>query len=252
MAKKFAFKTINNLLINKNYYQIFHERNLLSFDTLWNLPDPYFFRKKRYRIVSAYQIDGFNIFIKKYLAHPEEAKKEWENILLLWEKGVPTSIPVFFALSEDKRAMIGTEEIKGKRVIDIIQDDPSKVSFFISKIAEFLAKFHKAKLFHQDCYLNHFYYDKKEDKIIIIDVSRIKHKPVLEFYYQIKDLAQLKFSFSVYLENKAEKFWDIFMKRYFKINEPKYNKKLFFKILNLKTYMIKRHTERVVARGEEI
>ena len=251
MAKKFAFKTINNLLINKNYYQIFHERNLLSFDILWNLPDPYFFRKKRYRIVSAYQIKGFKIFIKKYLAHPEEAKKEWENILLLWEKGVLTSIPVFFALSEDKRAMIGTEEIRGKRVIDIIQDDPSKVSFFISKIAEFLAKFHKIVFFHQDCYLNHFYYDEKSDQLIIIDVSRVKYKPSFSKYYFIKDLAQLGYSFEEYFGDKGRPFFQKFLSYYLDLSNPM-PARLVRLLVNFKIGLIRRRTEKARAKGKKL
>ncbi len=250
LRKKFILLNIKDIKVNKNFYNFLEKNNLLSFDTLWNLKNPYFFRKKRYRIVSAYQIKGFKIFIKKYLAHPEEAKKEWENILLLWEKGVPTSIPVFFALSEDKRAMIGTEEIKGKRVIDIIQDDPSKVSFFISKIAEFLAKFHKIVFFHQDCYLNHFYYDEKSDQLIIIDVSRVKYKPFFSKYYFIKDLAQLKFSFYTYLGDKAERWWNFFWENY---NKSTKNSFLFLpKLIDLKVWLIKRHTERVLKRGGEI
>jgi len=33
---------------------------------------------------------------------------------LLWSKGFPTSVPVFFTMSQDKRAMIGTEEVNGE------------------------------------------------------------------------------------------------------------------------------------------
>ena len=247
---KFNIIKKGEIFINEDYKDLFS--NNLTFEDIWNFKNLKFFRKKRYKIIETYDFKNKKIFIKKYLSYPEEAQKEWKNILFLWRKNFFTLIPVFFALSRDDRAIIGTEEVEGKCFVNALKNKSIEISFFISKIAEFLAKFHKAKLFHQDCYLNHFYYDEKEDKIIIIDVSRIKHKPVLEFYYQIKDLAQLKFSFSVYLENKAEKFWDIFIKEYFKINETKYNKKLFFKILNLKTYMIKRHTERVIARGEEI
>lgn len=239
----------NGVLFNFQYFDLFQKKGLLSFDALWNQQDHYFCTKKRYRIVSAYQINGSKIFIKKYLAHIEEAKKEWENIFLLWSKGFPTSVPVFFTMSQDKRAMIGTEEVNGEGFLEIVQNDSSKTAFLISKIAKFLAEFHITGLFHQDCYLNHFYYNKNLDQLIVIDISRVKYNPFFSKYFFIKDLAQLKFSFYTYFQNEALNFWNIFWENY---NNEFKNSLFLAKLIDLKVRLIKRHTDRVLKRGGEI
>ncbi len=238
-----------DLLINKKYKNLSFLGEF-SFNNIWNCNKFQFFRKKYYRVIEIYSENNTKFFIKKYLKNGKEAQKEWENIILLKEKDFLTSVPVFFSRCGDK-AIIGTEEIRGVLLIDLIKKSPSRTDFYISKLAEFLGSFHQAGFFHQDCYLNHFFYDENANKIMIIDVSRVKYKPKLSRYYFIKDMAQLKFSFYTYLGGKAENYWRVFWKVYTKTRTFKFSK-IFSQLIDFKMKLIKRHTERARAKGREI
>lgn len=205
-----------------------------------------FSHKKAYREIKAYRVEDREIYLKKYLKNFSEAYQEWENIKLLWYKGICTSIPVLF-YKNSSYLLIGTEKIKGVSFITILELETSLIPELITKIARFLAEFHKKKFIHQDCYLNHFYWEKSKDELYIIDVSRVKYMPFLFGYYQIKDLAQLKYSFYEYLKDSWLNLWTLFLETYqIHLNQ---NLSLFQRLLlGLKFKRIKAHTHKLIHR----
>lgn len=142
-----------------------------------------------------------------------EAEKEWQNIQLLWQKGFPTSIPVFLYIDKDF-ALVGTERVPGITIPTLLENNAELIMDFITELAIFLARFHKEGFCHQDCYLNHFYYDPSTKSMRIIDVSRVLFKPTFLVYYFAKDLSQLRFSFWKYFEENFAEAWKTFIEEY--------------------------------------
>ena len=247
--KNFSFIQIEpNFLVNEEYLKAL-ERTLFlekvkDWDNLERFFPLIFSHQKTYRKVKAIQIDSLQIYIKRYKANLKEAFQEWKNILFLWSKGYPTSFPIFY-IKDKKFALIGTKKIEGISFIDYLNSE--KVNFFIEKIATYLGNLHKEKIFHQDCYLNHFYLDEKEDILYMIDVSRVLYNPLLKFYYQIKDLSQLKFSFSFYFKDNWKILWESFM--------IKYENTIGYSLINLHKFLlefkfkkIKSHTQKLLKK----
>ncbi|PMP68644.1 MAG: hypothetical protein C0190_01410 [Thermodesulfobacterium geofontis] len=248
--KTFEFYKLENLIINKIYYQVFQKNNLLNIHSIENLKNPFYIKKKRYRLIRAFKIDNLSLFIKKYEKNLEEAESEWENLQLLWDMGFSTSIPIFF-YKDSSIALIGTEEVSGKICLEIIKENSEKTQIVIEKIAEFLGNFHKKNLFHQDCYLNHFYWDDESKTLYILDVSRVIENPLFPLKYQIKDLSQLAFSFEVYLGKEAFFWWKFFWENYVK-NYGLKNEKFLKVLVNIKKLLIRRRTIKKFLKGEEL
>lgn len=254
MKKKFEFINIGLTIINKDFFDLLKKSGLLEdikdFDSLKKNFLKVFSHRKRYRIIKGFQIDGLKLFVKKYEKHLEESEKEWKNISLLWKKGFPTSIPVFF-YKNSSIGLIGTEAISGQLCIDIIKKNPEKTEEIIKEIAKFLGNFHKAGLFHQDCYLNHFYWDEENKMLSVLDVSRVVENPLFPLKYQIKDLAQLAFSFETYLEKEAPFLWNYFWKNYVNYYGVK-NEKILKFLVDIKRWLIRKRTIRKLLKGEEL
>lgn len=237
----FKFLNLNNLIINENYYPFFKKNNLLTIQSIKSLENPFFKRKKTYRLIQGFQIENLRFYLKSYFSNLEEGKNEWKNIQLLWQKGFKTAIPIFWG-KDDKSVFIGTEEIKGRSCIELMKNNPEIKDKLIKEIAYFIAFFHKEGLFHQDCYLNHFYWDEKNKIILVLDLSRVIEKPWVTLKYQIKDLAQLAFSFETYLEDEAPIWWQHFLRFYEQITKPKFQLLRDF-LIKIKIKLIKRHTK---------
>ncbi len=246
--KVFNFIEIEpKLYVEKRYLKLFKESSFLSkissWDNLGNFYEVTFSHKKAYREIKALRIADLEIYLKKYSKNLSEARKEWENINLLWDKGFPTSLPILFYQTHSF-AIIGTAKLRGRSFVDLLPKENLIVYNLIKKIAKFLADFHKENLIHQDCYLNHFYFGEELDQLYIIDVSRVKYKPFLFCYYQIKDLSQLRFSFYKYLGKDWLNLWELFLKTY----EKELGKSLnFFKknLLLIKFKRIEKHTKKL-------
>ncbi len=242
----FEFLKRENLLINKDFYAILEETSFLKKlkegKELGDFFKEIFSRKKNYRKVKGYRVGDLEIYLKFYLENFKEAKQEWQNILWFWERGFPTSIPIL--LYETNQAVIlGTKKFSGRLCLDIIKEKPQAKEIQLSKIAEFLAKLHKAGLFHQDCYLNHFYFEEENQTLYVIDVARVLNQPKFSFYYHLKDLAQLTYSFKEYFEETWQEDWKLFFNFYEKFWGRPWG---FFKkwLIFLKVKEIERRTER--------
>jgi len=252
MVKTFQFLKEGALQINEEFYEILKNSSFLeklkAKEDLSKSFSKTFFHRKRYRLIESYLVEGKEIFIKKYADCFKEAEKEWQNIQLLWKRGFPTSVPVFYYPREDA-VLLGTEKIPGKLILEIIKEHPERKLEMLETLAKTLVDFHREGLFHQDCYLNHFYFDEKNKLLYILDVSRVLEKPFLKFYYQVKDLSQLKYSFLEYFSETWEKDWKIFFEAYQKFwGKPLGLLKLT--LLNLKFRKIKKHTEKLKKLGK--
>ncbi|MFN3567856.1 MAG: lipopolysaccharide kinase InaA family protein [Caldimicrobium sp.] len=247
MEKTFNFIEIEpGIFVEESYLNLLSRHNFFNLLVDWENLEKFFhltfLHKKRYREVKAFKIEEQEIYIKKYTQNLKEAKDEWKNLSLLWEKGIPTSLPIFF-LQKSTFILIGTKKMEGKSFISYLEENSEIISFLIAKIAQFMAVFHKKGFIHQDCYLNHFYWDVKKEMLYLIGVSRVKYKSPLSFYYRIKDLSQLKFSFYKYLGEKGASAWSEFLYHYEKSFPPglKSFEKFF---LQWKFTRIKKHTEK--------
>jgi len=249
--KNFSFIQIEpNFWVNEEYLKAL-ERTLFlekvkDWDNLERFFPLIFSRQKTYRKIKAIQIDSLQIYIKRYKDNLKEAFQEWGNILFLWSKGYPTSIPIFL-WNIKNYAFVGTKKIDGFCFIEYLNSKQEFIPFLIKKIASYIGSLHKEKIFHQDCYLNHFYLDEKEDILYMIDVSRVLYNPLLKFYYQIKDLSQLKFSFSFYFKDNWKILWESFM--------IKYENTIGYSLINLHKFLlefkfkkIKSHTQKLLKK----
>lgn len=246
--RSFTFIDLGPLQINEEFYPLLKESSLLA-----KLPlienhlsdlELTFYHRKQYRVVRAFKVGSKEIYIKSYLKNFEEAESEWINIQRFWQMGFPTSVPVLF-FKDDTHRLIGTERVRGENFINLIKPERSRLCEIVSLISDYLGRLHKTGLYHQDCYLNHFYIDEN-NTVHLIDLPRVVYIPKRSFYNQVKDLSQLRFSFSKYLAGlNWHNLWNIFVESYERSLGEKLDilKKIAIK---LKFTQIKRHTEKRV------
>ncbi len=251
LSQDFSLSLYESIILNENFKDILTRSRLLeklpNFKGLAQEFSCFFFHRKHYREIIGIEICGHHLFLKRYLKNLHEACQEWENILLLWKEGFPTSKPVFF-YKNNCSAILGTLKIEGRLGLDLIEEEQSLAEPIVKKIAHYLVNFHQKGFFHQDCYLNHFYFDDNW-QIHIIDVARVIKRPFLSVYYQIKDLAQLKFSFSYYFAGREKELWGIFWEEYQRVWGKKFGH--FFRIgLDLKCQRISSHTKRLMKKAK--
>ncbi len=208
-----------------------------SFD-LSRLSSPFFVHKKAYRRITGYEIEGRRIYVKEYMENFEEAEREWYNLQMLREEGFLVPTPLFFKREKEK-ALLVTEALEGSPLSELLPR-AKEPEIYLKALAELLSELHKRGLFHQDCYLNHFYWEDSTKTLSFLDVARVKRGGLFSFYYQIKDLAQLGYSFEEYLGERGPHFFKIFLSFY----EKKRGKLSFLKrdLLKIKMAQIRRRT----------
>lgn len=249
MKKYFKFVKKNDLEINLEYLGYFKNKNLLSFENLWDLKNYFFYYKKRYRTIEAFDLKDFKLYLKKYENNLKEAQNEWGNIILLWKKGFPTLIPVVFGIKENK-AIVGTKELGIPSSLELLKNNLISPKILLKNISKFLALFHENNLFHQDCYIGHFHYDVKKEIFYIMDVARIKYNPLFKLKYLIKDLAQFKYSLMEIFKDSYQYWWNYFWDEYNTYRTEKLGKLIEF-LIDKKTQKIDKHTKKVIQRGGE-
>lgn len=132
---------------------------------------------------------------------------EWHNIALVQQTGVPTVVPIAYG----ERLFCGieicsfsmTEELYGCNPLDQVllrnfsnglsSEQRQRKRDLLRRIGALTRQLHGNDLFHQDFYLSHFFISA-EDKLYLIDLQRILHRPVRAGHFRIKDLGQLNFS----------------------------------------------------------
>ncbi|BAU23923.1 hypothetical protein THC_1558 [Caldimicrobium thiodismutans] len=212
--------------------------------SLKDLKSPFFVHQKRYRKITGYEYEGMKFYLKEYFDNFDEVKREWENLKFLYEKGFPVPKPLFIK-EEKEKIVIGMEALRGTPLSEILKKSDSEDKY-LKALSLLLGKLHKENLFHQDCYLNHFYWDEETKRLSFLDVARIKNTKVFSFYYQVKDLAQLGYSFEEYLGEKGPHYFQNFLKFYEELTgrlSPLQKILLKFKISRIRFRTLKRKNE---------
>lgn len=215
-----------------------------------NLPEPFFEHQKRYKIIKGYIVEGRKFFVKEYLSHFEEGDKEWENLFFLKRLGFNVPKPIF-RLKSSKQYLLATLALDGTPLSQLLIEDKDQNNFFLKALGELLVRLHKQNLYHQDCYLNHFFWDEKTKTLGFLDVSRILVNPRFSLKYRIKDLAQLGYSFEEYLGKNAPSLFQKFLSYYLDLFGIKL-KWLVKSLVKFKVWLIRKRTERARKKGKAL
>uniref|UniRef100_A0A7V6CDL1 Lipopolysaccharide kinase n=1 Tax=Thermodesulfobacterium geofontis TaxID=1295609 RepID=A0A7V6CDL1_9BACT len=214
----------------------------------FKLPSPFFERQKRYRIIKGYEVEGRKFFVKEYLSCFEEGDKEWENLFFLKKFGFNVPKP-FFRLKSSERYLLATFALEGLPLSKLLTEEKDQNIFFLKTLGQLLANLHKHKIYHQDCYLNHFFWDEDTKTLGFLDVSRIISNPRFSLKYQIKDLAQLGYSFEEYLGDKGKFLFQKFLSYYLDLSGIN-SASLLKSLLEFKIWLIRRRTKKARKRGK--
>jgi len=243
------FVKILNFEVSQKYVSFFNKIFDQTSQGLF-LPSPCFEHEKRYRKVKGYEINGHKFYIKEYSAHFEEASSEWENLFRLRELGFSVPDP-FFRRRTSNKVEIATFELKGLPLSNLLQKEQEKRDFLIKKLAKLISDLHFKNLYHQDCYLNHFFWDEKTKTLGFLDVSRILVNPRFSLKYRVKDLAQLGYSFEEYLGKNAPPLFQKFLSYYLDLSGIKL-KCLVKSLVKFKIWLIRWRTKRAREKGKKL
>ncbi len=101
---------------------------------------------------------------------------------------------------------------------------------FTLALAELVRKFHQTGYVHRDLYSAHVFMDEKPDRfdLCLIDLARVFAPKLRRFRWQVKDLAQLKYSMP--RTRWADQYWQPFMEKYLATTDEqilrKWNRKI--------------------------
>ncbi|MFZ2196428.1 MAG: lipopolysaccharide kinase InaA family protein [Thermodesulfovibrionales bacterium] len=264
----------NNILINKNYLDLLKDNGLDTFEALRDFNGGSFLKKNKYRSVARIELGSRVFYLKRHfwpwrerirsanpLLRKEDAKNEWDNMLLLNRLGFNTMTPVAFA--ERKKFSLSyfsltlTENLYEAEKLEVFFPrhfkpplDHKKIDekrTYIKRLAVLARDLHNKGLNHQDFYLGHILIRQGEDKFFIIDLQRMHKNTTISLHDRIKDLAQLAYSAAglrVFTKTDLLRFFRIY------IGSDKLthdNKKLAGSIM-LKTRKISRHDAKLQLR----
>ncbi len=136
---------------------------------------------------------------------------EWRH--LLWAKKQGIDIPEPLAVGEfigprfQLQSFLVIRELTGMQPLHeavpiALNQLPSGMFLrwkrrLIGELARITRILHRARRFHKDLYLCHFFVGPGEAELSLIDLHRLGHHPWTARYWQIKDLAQLLYSSNV-------------------------------------------------------
>ena len=91
--------------------------------------------------------------------------------------------------------------------------DEDQLAAFNEALGDLVARLHSAGLVHRDLYASHIFLDETTDgpRLYLIDLARVFRPRARKFRWQVKDLAQLKYSMP---EPWVDKCWDGFLRAY--------------------------------------
>ena len=241
---------ISDYQVVKEYADFFHRIFDEPTQRIKSLP-PFFQHEKRYRKIRGFEVFGKRFYLKEYLAHFDEAEAEWENLFKLKGLGYYVPEPFFFLRLVD-RVAVATFEVKGVPLSELLVAHPQGRREFIFKLSELLANLHSKNVYHQDCYLNHFYWDEDSQTLSFLDVSRVLFNPPFPLRYQIKDLGQIGYSFEEYLKEAGKEAFKIFLSYYLGNVKSLFrrHKRLIKVLTEVKVWMVKRRTLKAKKKGK--
>ena len=156
----------------------------------------------------------------------------------------------FFRRKSPDKVEIATFELKGKLLLKLLKNKELQDNL-IYKLAELLSTLHLKRLYYQDCYLNHFFWDKDAETLWFLDVSRVISNPRFSLKYQIKDLAQLGYSFEEYFGDKGKPFFKKVLSYYLALSgiKPAW---LVKSLVKFKIWLIRKRTEWARSKGKRL
>jgi tRNA A-37 threonylcarbamoyl transferase component Bud32 len=175
------------------------------------------------------------------------ALHEWRALCRFHELGLKTMLPVAAADCGQRRTCNLTLGITDYiRASDLFADTsfthPERRHKIITAIAELLGKMHATGLAHQDFYLVHLFIKPEEnDAVYLIDLQRTIMLEKLPRRWKIKDLAQIHFALSPFI-NKDEKI--LFRSAYQKYSPVSHENKKLWKAVENKAQRIREHTQK--------
>lgn len=134
------------------------------------------------------------------------ADNEFDALMLLSKRGVPTMVPAAFgsrgANPADRQSFLVTEELSDCVSLEDLAKQPldgKEKRRLIVKLAQFLREMHASGVNHRDCYLCHFLLDKTlrdagQIKLYVIDLHRAQIRKQVPYRYLVKDVAGIFFS----------------------------------------------------------
>ncbi len=238
----------------ESWREVLREAGLASFESLWNLKKVPFKRKKDREILRL-ELGERVFFLKRYfrLSWRERfftwAEREWQAARTLAAEGFgvpePVAMGVEVLLGWRKRALSLFREAPGKRLEDLLRENPSLVSEILEPLAETAARFHALGFSHQDFYLCHLFWDGQ--RIYLIDLQRVRRSRPPKTSWIIKDIAELFYSAREILGTYARDFEKDFLKLYARQHPWLLSEKGLTK-LEKKVRRIARHDARLKAR----
>ena len=146
------------------------------------------------------------------------AEVEFPNIVLAAKAGVATMEPVICGADKTGRSYLVVTAVPGdamERCFDqfLAESDAAAVECVTNYLAEFVGKFHGAGAVHRDLYASHVFLhaDSEGPELYLIDLARVFRPRLRRFRWQVKDLAQLKYSMP---PAWVDSYWPLFMDTY--------------------------------------
>ncbi len=216
-----TFTRQNNMLINKDYLDLLKDYGLDAFQALRDFNGGSLLKKNKFRSVHRIELGSRVFYLKRHfwpcrerlrsinpLLRKEDARNEWNNMLLLTSMGFNTMTPVAFGESNKFAlayfSLTLTENLYDAEKLEVFfpkhfkpplpHEEINNKRAYIKKLALLARKLHNNGLNHQDFYLGHILVRQKDNKLFIIDVQRMHKNRTISLHDRIKDLAQLTYS----------------------------------------------------------
>lgn len=217
----YRFVEHKGLLVNEMFLETLQENGLDHFQGLMDFRGGSPVKKTRRRSLVTIVLNDRLFYLKRHfwpyrerirslLPWParEDARNEWESMILLNALGFRTVVPV--AYGEKKRfglpfsSLTLTEGLGDSVKLEThfpshfpAPLDPKRMREkrdLIRRIAVLAKEFHGKGLNHQDFYLGHLFLRPRDGALSIIDLQRVHRREKLSTTDRVKDLGQLCYS----------------------------------------------------------
>ncbi|HET6429335.1 MAG TPA: lipopolysaccharide kinase InaA family protein [Phycisphaerae bacterium] len=153
------------------------------------------------------------------LGRPSPARREFENIRLVQAAGIATMEPIAFGdepgLVGIRRSYLVVTSVPGEALercfeAFLREADEDQMRQFNAALVDLVVRLHEAGLAHRDLYASHVFLDRTGEgpRLYLIDLARVLVMHVRKFRWQVKDLAQLKYSLPA---RWVEEHWESFL-----------------------------------------
>lgn len=175
-----------------------------------------------------YNREGFPLRLRRWWTYglrTSPADVEFDNIQAVRTAGVGTMQAVIcgrqWGRYDAERSYIIVTAVPGRRLLERLAEPPGEAGSpetmraVTLELTQMVRKFHAAGYVHRDLYATHIFLDEPAGggrKFYLIDLARVFVPKRRRLRWQVKDLAQLKYS----LRHTAwvEDYWDLFLREY--------------------------------------